>query len=453
SAHSFFLDFTGDGLIHFEAQPGGWAGGDAGITQTEAGSIAAETVMISAHHAEGVLDQVINLDGVVSARSMASGGGRITLDAGAGSARIGGALDAGGDVAGEPGGSLRLSGAGILLRDGSTLRTSGAGGAGTIRIGDADSRQVFLDPGAAIENTQAPSAAPAVPGTVVLRGDAAGRLEHSPREHPVALQLGGSDPVDMARCAKMGRQWGYSEININVGCPSSRAGSGNFGACLFAQPKLLAECVAAMTEAAPVPVSIKTRLGIDELDSYEDLLRLVELTGQAGCRIFIIHARKALSRGLSPAQNRSVPPLDYERVSRLKGDFPHLTIVLNGGLTSHQQGLSVLEETDIDGVMFGRAPCADWWLLQQVDPLYFGEPPPMQSRSEAVAAVLEYLTDQCIRYGTSAARIARHLPGLWCAVPGARAMRRRLSENPERCPEILRDWLQSQSALQEPTLQ
>ena len=287
----------------------------------------------------------------------------------------------------------------------------------------------------------------------LLRGDAAGRLDHSPREHPVALQLGGSDPVAMARCTRMGHQWGYSEININVGCPSSRAGSGNFGACLFAQPERLADCVAAMTEAAPVPVSIKTRLGVDDLDRYEDLVRLIGLTEQAGCGIFIIHARKALSKGLSPAQNRRVPPLDYERVYRLKTDFPHLTIVLNGGLTSHPHGLSVLEETDIDGVMLGRAPCADWWLLQQVDPLYFGEPPPVQSRSEAVAAALEYLTDQCIRYGTSAARIARHLTGLWHAVPGARQVRRQLSEEPERCAEILQDWLQLQAGLQEPALQ
>ena len=185
SAHSFYLDFTGDGLIHFEAAPGGWSGSGAGVVQTASGSVAAETVLLSAHHAEGVLDQVINLDGVVSARSMASGGGRITLDAGSGSAAVDGTLDAGSDASDAPGGRLQISGAGILLRQGSVLRAGGAGGAGAIFVGDADSRQVVLDPGASIRNlgpsTAAPTA-PAVPGTVVLRGDA-------------LLQVGGSITV------------------------------------------------------------------------------------------------------------------------------------------------------------------------------------------------------------------------------------------------------------------
>ncbi|MGB5064484.1 MAG: tRNA dihydrouridine(20/20a) synthase DusA, partial [Candidatus Competibacter sp.] len=187
----------------------------------------------------------------------------------------------------------------------------------------------------------------------ILRGDRGRHLAHDPAEHPLALQLGGSDPAELARCARIAADWGYDEVNLNIGCPSDRVQSGRFGACLMAEPDLVAECVAAMRAAADLPVTVKTRIGIDERDSYEELADFVRRVAAGGYTIFIVHARKAWLSGLSPKENREIPPLRYEVVHRLKQDFPELTVVLNGGLTTLQQAAEQLRQ--VDGVMIGRS--------------------------------------------------------------------------------------------------
>ena len=272
----------------------------------------------------------------------------------------------------------------------------------------------------------------------ILRGDAGRHLGHDPVEHPLALQLGGSDPADLAAAARMGRDYGYDEINLNVGCPSERVSAGRFGACLMAEPELVADCVAAMAEAVDIPVTVKSRIGIDDRDSYEELAAFIEAVAARGCRTFIIHARKAWLSGLSPKQNREVPPLRYEFVQRIKADFPALEIILNGGvdsLTAAAEHLSAL-----DGVMIGRVAYNDPWILEDADARIFAGQAGPESRHAVIDSLLPYIEAQC-GAGVPLQRMTRHMIGLFNGLPGARAWRRHLSENARRAgagPEVLR---------------
>lgn len=260
----------------------------------------------------------------------------------------------------------------------------------------------------------------------LLHNDPARFLAFHPSEHPIALQLGGSSPEGMAQCAKFGEQAGYDEININVGCPSDRVKSGRFGACLMGEPALVAELVAAMSEQVQVPVTVKTRLGIDEQDSYEFLTNFVEQVHRAGCNTFVIHARKAWLQGLSPKENRDIPPLDYARVLQLKKDFPHLEILLNGGLQTSQDALQYLDV--LDGVMLGREAYHNPWILAAVDALYYGDAHPVKTRKQVVLEYLQYMEQQLAR-GASLQTMSKHVLGIFQALPGARAWRRKISEN------------------------
>ena len=259
----------------------------------------------------------------------------------------------------------------------------------------------------------------------VLRGDRDRLLAYDPAEHPLALQLGGSDPADLARCAHIAADWGYDEVNLNVGCPSDRVQSGRFGACLMAEPELVAECVAAMRAATPLPVTVKTRIGIDERDSYEELASFVGRVAAGGCETFIIHARKAWLRGLSPRENREIPPLRYEVVHQLKRDFPGLTVVLNGGLTTLDQAAEQLHQ--VDGVMIGRAAYENPYLLAGIDQRFFGSSASPLSRHQVVHAFTPYIKEQ-LRRGTPLHCMTRPMLGLFQGIPGARAWRRTLSE-------------------------
>lgn len=251
-------------------------------------------------------------------------------------------------------------------------------------------------------------------------------LAFSPEEHPLALQLGGSDPADLAACARLATDWGYDEINLNVGCPSDRVQNGRFGACLMAEPALVADCIAAMREVTPLPVTVKHRIGIDDQDSYMQLHSFVEAVAGAGCETFIVHARKAWLQGLSPKQNREVPPLRYELVHRLKRAFPTLTIVINGGFQTLDQVEQQLGA--VDGVMVGREAYTNPWLLASVDQRFFGAAPTTLSRGDVVHRMLPYIADAQAR-GIPINRITRHMLGLFQGQPRARAWRRHLSEN------------------------
>ena len=254
-------------------------------------------------------------------------------------------------------------------------------------------------------------------------------LDFDPQEHPLALQLGGSDPADLATCATLGSEWGYDEINLNVGCPSDRVQQGRFGACLMAEPGLVADCVAAMREATPIPVTVKHRIGIDDRDSYEALQRFVEVVARAGCDCFIVHARKAWLKGLSPKENREVPPLRYGVVHRLKRDFPGLRFVINGGFKTLAEIESQLDT--LDGVMIGREAYTNPWLLAEVDCRVFGDRSEPPTRAAVVASMLPYIT-AARRQGTPVNRITRHMLGLFQGQPRARAWRRHLSEHAHR---------------------
>ena len=263
----------------------------------------------------------------------------------------------------------------------------------------------------------------------LLHGDAQRFLRFDPAEHPVAIQLGGSDPEALARCAVMAAQAGYDEINLNVGCPSDRVRNGRFGACLMAEPDLVAHCMEAMGRASPVPVTLKTRIGIDRDESAERLHALVRAVREAGCRTVIVHARNAWLDGLSPKENREIPPLRYGIVHELKSMFPDLCIVLNGGLRSLESALEHLDR--VDGVMLGREAYYNPWLLAGVDPLLFGQPSPVSGRGEVVAAMAQYAERECAA-GTPLAAITRHVLALFQGQPGARAWRRTLSEEAHR---------------------
>jgi tRNA-dihydrouridine synthase A len=261
----------------------------------------------------------------------------------------------------------------------------------------------------------------------VLHGDRARLLCFDPAEHPLALQLGGSEPRALAQCARIGADVGFDEINLNAGCPSDRVQEGRFGACLMTEPDLVGECVAAMKAAVTIPVTVKCRIGVDDQDPEEALERFAQAVERAGADVLIVHARKAWLKGLSPKENRDVPPLDYARVYRLKAAHPDLPIVLNGGIGSIEDAHAHLSH--VDGVMLGRAAYQEPWRLLAVDPVFFAETAPFASPKEAAAALVPYI-EQAMGEGTRLHAITRHLHGLFRAVPGARAFRRHLAGAP-----------------------
>jgi tRNA-dihydrouridine synthase A len=262
----------------------------------------------------------------------------------------------------------------------------------------------------------------------LMFGNVPRQLDFDPAEHPVALQLGGSDPGALAHCARLGEAWGYDEINLKVGCPSERVQTGSFGACLMADPVLVADCVAAINDAVALPVTVKHRIGIDATEEYEFVQRFIATVAQAGATAFLVHARNAILKGLSPKQNRELPPLKYDYVHRLKHDFPQLTIVINGGIETHAAIARELEQ--VDGVMIGRAAYHHPWLLSEIDRYCFGEDggaTPSRSRADIVAALVPY-AEARLAQGVSLRAIARHVLGLYHGQPGARAWRRMLSD-------------------------
>lgn len=272
----------------------------------------------------------------------------------------------------------------------------------------------------------------------LLFGDQPRHLDFDPVEHPVALQLGGSEPHDLAACAKLGARWGYDEINLNCGCPSERVQRGSFGACLMAEPALVADCVKAMVDAVPIPVTVKHRIGINENDSYEFMRDFVGTVSEAGCEVFIVHARNAILKGLSPKENREIPPLKVDYAYRLKREFPHLTIVLNGGIKTSTEITTHLAH--VDGVMIGREAYHNPYWLAEFDRQFFA-PHDAAAHSrvhtgdrtlarEAIEAkLLEYVAAQGAR-GVPRHSIMRHTLGLYRGLPGARAWRRSMSQQP-----------------------
>jgi tRNA-dihydrouridine synthase A len=275
----------------------------------------------------------------------------------------------------------------------------------------------------------------------VIHGDRARLMAFSPEEHPVALQLGGSEPEALAACARIGADFGYDEINLNIGCPSDRVQDGRFGACLMAEPQRVGDCVAAMKGAVRIPVTVKCRIGIDEQDPEESLDTFTRAVSAAGADAVIVHARKAWLQGLSPRENRDVPPLDYGRVHRLKAAFPDLTIVLNGGVASIEQAQALMGQ--LDGVMLGRSAYQDPWRLLAVDPVFFGAPAPFASVAEAAEALIPYIERELSR-GTRLSAITRHAIGAFQGIPGARAFRRHLATEavkPGADARVLKDAL------------
>ena len=262
-----------------------------------------------------------------------------------------------------------------------------------------------------------------VTSAALVRGRQLRLLEHSQQEHPVALQLGGSDPHELAQAARDGAQAGYDEINLNVGCPSDRVQSGRFGACLMREPALVGDCMQAMRDAVSVPVTVKCRIGVDDQDDYADLQHFTETMLAAGVQVMTVHARKAWLQGLSPKENREIPPLDYERVYRLKREFPQLTVVINGGISTVEQVQAHLGQ--VDGVMLGRAAYHDPYLLARLETALYGEPLP--ARDVVLRQLQPYVEAELAR-GTALKHISRHLLGLYQGEPGARAFRRTISE-------------------------
>lgn len=267
----------------------------------------------------------------------------------------------------------------------------------------------------------------------LLYGDVARHLDFNDEEHPVALQLGGSEPADLAKSAKLGEQWGYDEINLNCGCPSERVQKGAFGACLMAEPQLVADCVKAMRDAVAIDVTVKHRIGIDQVESYDFVRDFVGTIAEAGCQTFIVHARNAILKGLSPKENREIPPLKPDYAYRLKRDFPQLEIIINGGIKT-------LEEIDahlrhVDGVMIGREAYHNPYLMAAFDARYYGDDAPVKSRAEVLQAMQPYIREQLARFGKSESggglklnSITRHMLGLMAGMPGARAFRQTLSD-------------------------
>ncbi len=270
----------------------------------------------------------------------------------------------------------------------------------------------------------------------LIHGNVERHLDFNQAEHPVALQLGGSERTDLAYCAKLGESWGYDEINLNCGCPSERVQRGAFGACLMAEPQLVADCVKAMQDAVSIPVTIKHRLGIDTIEDYDFVRRFIEILTAAGCRTFIVHARNAILKGLSPKDNRQVPALKYDYVYRLKRDFPERRIVINGGITSTAEVTEHLQH--VDGVMLGRRAYHDPFLLTQIE-ASLGSTRKTASRADVVTAMWAY-ADAQVRRGTRLRAISRHMLGLYHGQPNARAWRRLLCD-PARLAENRADLL------------
>lgn len=264
----------------------------------------------------------------------------------------------------------------------------------------------------------------------LIHGDRERFLHYNCEEHPVALQLGGSDSAALARCARWAEQWGYDEVNLNCGCPSDRVQSGMFGACLMGHPALVADGVKAMRDACSIPVTVKHRIGIDSMESYAELADFVGTISAAGCNVFIVHARKAWLQGLSPRENRDIPPLNYPWVYRLKRDFPALTIVINGGIQSLEECETHLQQ--VDGVMLGREAYQNPWMLADVDRRLFSVDNPARSRDDVIAALLPYCEQVLAKKGGRLNHVTRHILGLYQGVPGARKFRRHLSENAYR---------------------
>ncbi|TAL52817.1 tRNA dihydrouridine(20/20a) synthase DusA [Pandoraea sp.] len=260
----------------------------------------------------------------------------------------------------------------------------------------------------------------------LLHGDVPRHLDFDAAEHPVALQLGGSEPADLAQAARLGAQWGYDEINLNCGCPSERVQRGAFGACLMAEPALVADCVKAMRDAVSVPVTVKHRIGIDSVEAYDFVRDFVGQVADAGCETFIVHARNAILKGLSPKENREIPPLKYDYVYRLKREFPHLEIIINGGIDTLDAAAMHLEH--VDGVMIGREAYHHPYLLAGVDARFYGATGPIVSREAVEAGLIEYAARQVAR-GTYLGAITRHALGLYRGMSGARGWRRTLSES------------------------
>jgi tRNA-dihydrouridine synthase A len=284
-----------------------------------------------------------------------------------------------------------------------------------------------------------------IPTGAILFGDRERFLRFDPAEHPVALQLGGADPDQLARCAELGAARGYDEINLNVGCPSDRVQNARFGACLMAEPDLVAACVRAMRATVPVPVTVKTRIGIDAQDSYDFLRRFVDAVARAGCRTVILHARKAWLSGLSPKENRELPPLRYEMVHRVKADFPELEIIANGGIRTIEQARAQLAK--VDGVMVGREAYQDPYALAEWERLLLGTAAPAPTRFEIARRLLPYIERE-LTEGTPLRAITRHILGLFNGLPGARAWRRHLSEAAHRPGADARVVLDAMAAVQ-----
>ena len=261
----------------------------------------------------------------------------------------------------------------------------------------------------------------------LIHGDVARHLDYNPQEHPVALQLGGSEPKDLSHCAKLGEQWGYDEINLNCGCPSERVQRGAFGACLMAEPLLVADCVKAMVDVVSVPVTVKHRIGIDKIECYDFMRDFVGAVSRAGCNTFIVHARSAWLKGLSPKENREVPPLDYQMVYRLKKDFPELTIAINGGITSNAQITEQCQQ--LDGVMVGREAYHNPWLMASWDADFFGAAPSTMTRETIEAQMCDYMAREYAEHATPHSAIARHMLGLRHGLPASRRWRQVWSDH------------------------
>jgi tRNA-dihydrouridine synthase A len=264
-----------------------------------------------------------------------------------------------------------------------------------------------------------------VTSMAILNGDKQKLLGFDRSEHPLALQIGGDNPQDLAKCAQIAEEFGYDEVNLNVGCPSSRVQSGNFGACLMLQPEHVAECLAAMIGATKLPVTIKHRIGVDEVDSYEALAKFVSIVAQTGCHRFSVHARKAWLQGLSPKENREIPPLRYDLVHQLKQDFPQLAIEINGGFTSLEQVQTQLQL--VDAVMIGRAAYDNPYFLADVDREIYGESTQIHSRHQIATAMLPYI-DDWVNSGGRLNSITRHMLQLFYGQPGSRIWRRIITE-------------------------
>ncbi|MCP4126191.1 MAG: tRNA dihydrouridine(20/20a) synthase DusA [Gammaproteobacteria bacterium] len=271
----------------------------------------------------------------------------------------------------------------------------------------------------------------------LIHGDRQRFLEFDPSEHPIALQLAGSDPAALAQCSRMAEDQGYDEVNLNVGCPSDRVQSGRFGACLMLDPGLVAECITAMQTSVSIPVTVKHRIGIDQDDSYKTLHRFVTTVSATGCNTFIVHARNAWLQGLSPKENRDIPPLRYEIVQRLKRELPQLEIIINGGIKSLDAAEQQLQH--LDGVMIGREAYHNPWLLAEADQRLFGDDHPIPSRHQIIEQMMPFVEQEFAR-GIPINRITRHILGLFQGQPGAKAWRRHISENAHRkgaTPELI----------------